>query len=57
MERYAKYVGQIVMTFMVVFFVTGFVTWLNVGLSDDFLCVGCEAGYSDGQLLPSLLLI
>ena len=36
MERYAKYVGQIVMTFMVVFFVTGFVTWLNVGLSDDF---------------------
>ena len=37
MERYAKYVGPIVMTFMVVFFVTGFITWLNVGVSDDFI--------------------
>ena len=37
MERHAKYVGPIVMTFMVVFLVTGFITWLNVGLSDDFV--------------------
>ncbi len=37
MEKYAKFIGPIVMTFMVVFFVTGFITWLNVGLSDDFV--------------------
>ena len=37
MERHAKYVGPIVMTFMVVFLVTGFITWLNVGVSDDFV--------------------
>ena len=37
MEKHAKYVGPIVMTFMVVFLVTGFITWLNVGLSDDFV--------------------
>ncbi len=37
MEKCAKYVGPIVTTFMVVFFVTGFITCLNVGLSDDFV--------------------
>jgi hypothetical protein len=30
-------VGPVVMTFMVVFFVTGFITWLNVGISNDFV--------------------
>ena len=33
----ARYVGPVVMTFMVVFFVTGFITWLNVGISNDFV--------------------
>ena len=32
-----RYVGPVVMTFMVVFFVTGFITWLNVGISNDFV--------------------
>ena len=37
MQIQARYVGPVVMTFMVVFFVTGFITWLNVGLSNDFI--------------------
>jgi len=37
MQLHPKHVGPVVMTFMVVFFVTGFITWLNVGLSDDFV--------------------
>jgi hypothetical protein len=37
MQIQAKYVGPVVMTFMVVFFVTGFITWLNVGISNDFV--------------------
>jgi len=37
MQIQARYVGPVVMTFMVVFFVTGFITWLNVGISNDFV--------------------
>ena len=37
MQLHPKHVGPVVMSFMVVFFVTGFITWLNVGLSDDFV--------------------
>ena len=37
MQIQARYVGPVVMTFMVVFFVTGFITWLNVGISNDFI--------------------
>ena len=68
MQLHPKHVGPIVMSFMVVFFVTGFITWLNVGLSDDFVsrwvkgvvrladcCIGRDLlWHRSGSLLPNL---
>lgn len=37
MKWTTKILGPAVMSFMVVFVVTGFVIWLNIGFSEDFL--------------------
>ena len=49
MQIQARYVGPVVMTFMVVFFVTGFITWLNVGISNDFVVRWLRVGFSVGN--------
>jgi hypothetical protein len=37
MKITTKLLGPAIMSFMVVFIVTGFVIWLNIGFSEDFL--------------------
>ena len=37
MKLMTKFIGPAVTSFMVVFIVTAFVIWLNIGFSDDFL--------------------